>query len=92
MDIPSVAIEVIFLTRLTELFPGVPLAAFTLDPLVSMYDLWALALQMEEYFATGPGSDRFGDMNGLGMNKVEKKIVWPRSTGPVVGVRAHDSM
>jgi quercetin dioxygenase-like cupin family protein len=36
-------------------------AAFALDPLIGLYDMWALAVQMRHFFESGPGGDVFGE-------------------------------
>jgi hypothetical protein len=39
---------------------GVQLTAFALDPLVALFDMWVLAVQMRQFFETGLGKDVFG--------------------------------
>jgi hypothetical protein len=36
-------------------------AAFALDPLIGLYDMWALAVQMRQFFETGAGREVFGE-------------------------------
>lgn len=43
---------------------NIGLTAFSLDPLVAYYDMWVLAIQMTEYYETGPGRSQFGGYQG----------------------------
>ncbi len=36
-------------------------AAFALDPLIGLYDMWALAMEMRQFFETGSGREVFGE-------------------------------
>lgn len=45
--------------------PNFQQSVFISDPLAALIDGWAFILQMEEFFATGAGSDVFGDLQPM---------------------------
>ncbi len=48
-------------------------AIFLKDPLAANYDIWALCVQMTDYFESGIGKNRFGPMQKLAI-QVSKKL------------------
>jgi hypothetical protein len=47
-----------------ETASNLELAAFSLDPLVSLYDIWVFAIQMSDFLETGPAAGRFENFQG----------------------------
>ncbi len=43
------------------------LTAFGLDPLAAFYDMWALAIQMRQFFEIGAGQEAFGPDQGIAL-------------------------
>ena len=44
-----------------NILSAVQVAAFALDPLIGLYDMWALTVQMRQFFETGEGREVFGE-------------------------------
>lgn len=51
--------------------PAAQKAIFQYDPLVSLIDIWALCIQMREYFIEGAGKDAFGDWQAIAVDASE---------------------
>jgi len=44
-----------------NILPATQVAAFALDPLIGLYDMWSLAVEMRQFFETGAGREVFGE-------------------------------
>lgn len=51
--------------------PAAQKAIFQYDPLASLVDIWALCIQMREYFIEGAGKDAFGDWQTIAVDASE---------------------
>ncbi len=60
-----------------NILSSVQVAAFALDPLIGLFDVWVLTVQMREFFETGAGRDVFGEHQSIALETsrdLERKI------------------
>lgn len=75
-DTPSIQKDAI-LWKL-NFIPLVYRSAFNSDPLGGMSSMWALAVQMRQYFTTGAGADVFGEWQYIAVdasNRIEAEVI-----------------